>query len=155
MKQILPGVYYWSTFHERIGSQVSSYYLRGPGDHPGDVEVEVEGEGRSSRGNEDPFRRVLIDPRIPPEGLEWFSDLPPSDVLLSNRHHFRHSRDFERAFGVSVWCHREGLHEFSASKEVRGFEFGQQLPGEVEAVEVAAICPDETALYIPLSLIHI
>ena len=149
MKQILPGVYYWSTLHEHIGSQVSSYYLcgadEGADNHAGEV-----GDGVGSRReNGESHSRVLIDPRIPPEGLEWFSNRPPTDVLLSNRHHFRHSREFERAFGVSVWCHREGLHEFSATQRVLGFEFGQQLPGGVEAVEVAAICPDETALYIP------
>ncbi len=145
MKQILPGIFYWSTFHEGIGSQISSYYLRGADNHA----AEVDDEGSRKRESGDSLSRVLVDPRIPTEGLEWFSDVPPTDVLLSNRHHFRHSRDFEREFGVSVWCHREGLHEFSASEEVRGFEFGQQLPGGVQAIEVAAICPDETALYIP------
>ncbi len=151
MKEILPGVYHWSTLHEHIGSQVSSYYLSGADDQAGrdggeDGDGDGVGSGREDGGS---LSRVLIDPRVPPEGLEWFSDRPPTDVLLSNRHHFRHSREFQRAFGVSVWCHREGLHEFSASQEVRGFEFGQGLPGGVDAVEVAAICPDETALYIP------
>ena len=48
MDEIVPGVFHWTTIHERIGREVSSYYLAGP-------------EGA-----------VLIDPRVPDEGLAWF-----------------------------------------------------------------------------------
>lgn len=126
MKEILPGVFHWTTLHERIGQEVSSYYLSGP-------------EGAA-----------LIDPRVPEEGLTCFETHErPSNILLTNRHHYRHSSRFIEAFGCTVWCHRAGLHEFSHAEVVQGFEFGDRLPAGIEAVSVGSICPDETALFIP------
>jgi hypothetical protein len=45
VEEIAPGHWHWKALRESIGSEVSSYYLRG--------------------------ERVLIDPMIPPEGLGW------------------------------------------------------------------------------------
>ena len=127
MEEIVPGIFHWQTFHEHIRAQVSSYYLDAPGEE-----------------------KVLLDPRLPPEGMEWFRGrTEPTDILLTNRHHYRHSSDFQRTFGCAVWCHQDGLHEFVRGEKVRGFSFGDGLPGGIKAVEVAAICPDETALYVP------
>lgn len=126
MNEILPGVFHWTTIHERIGREVSSYYLSGP-------------EGAA-----------LIDPQVPDEGLAWFETRePPCNILLTNRHHYRHSDRFMAAFGGTVWCHRAGLHEFSHGEVVQGFDFGDRLPAGVEAVPVGSICPDETALFLP------
>ena len=121
-----PGVFHWTTIHERIGREVSSYYVSGP-------------EGAA-----------LIDPQVPDQGLVWFETRePPLTILLTNRHHYRHSGRFIEAFGATVWCHRAGLHEFTHGEVVHGFEFGDRLPAGIEAVRVEAICPDETALFIP------
>lgn len=120
------GVYHWVTEHERHHMSISSYYL------------------------ETPETGVLIDPRVPAEGLEWFSlHARPSDALLTNRHHYRDCGRFAEAFGTTTWCEQSGLHEFSPEHPVRGFRFGDRLPGGVEAHEVDAICPDETALFLP------
>ncbi len=126
MQEILPGVFHWTSFHEGIGEKVHSYLLT---------------------GNEAAF---LIDPREPSEGLDWFLDHgPPAHAYLTNRHHFRHSDRFARAFNTVVWCHREGLHEFRQGEVVRPFEHGDELPGGLTALEVGALCPEETALFIP------
>lgn len=126
MNEILPGVFHWATLHERIGQEVSSYYLSGP-------------EGAA-----------LIDPQVPEEGLAWFETRkPPRNIVLTNRHHYRHSDRFITAFGCTVWCHRAGLYEFSHGEVVQGFDFGDRLPAGIEAVLVGSICPDETALFIP------
>lgn len=126
MQQIASGIYHWVTVHEGIRSRVSSYYLSGP-------------EGA-----------FLVDPRVPKEGLQPIRELEaPTNIYLTNRHHYRHSGQFEEAFGCTVWCHREGLHEFRRGEAVRPFEFGDRLPGGVEAVEVNSICPEETAIYVP------
>ena len=70
--------------------------------------------------------RVLIDAMIPAEGLSWFDERgAPEHVLLTNRHHDRDAWRLRDAFGCAVHCVRSGLHELDA------------------------ICPDETALYIP------
>jgi len=53
------------------------------------------------------------------------------------------------AFGCTVHCVRSGLHELDGRGPVKVFDFGDELPGGVIAYEVDAICPDETALYIP------
>ncbi len=126
MREILPGVFHWTTFHEGIGEKVHSYLLT---------------------GNEAAF---LIDPREPDEGLDWFLDHgPPAHAYLTNRHHFRHSDRFAKVFNTVVWCHRTGLHEFVKGEGVRPFEHGEDLPGGVSAVEIGVLCPEETALFIP------
>lgn len=124
MKEILPHIFHWSTNHPRIGIPVSSYYLADEG--------------------------ILIDPLIPEEGMDWFKR-PPRHVLLTNRHHYRDSDEFAESFGASVWCVESGMHEFRADQPVEAFSFGEQLAGGIVAIEIGAICPDETALFIPKS----
>lgn len=124
MREILPGIHHWTAIHPHIHSEVSSYWLDDGG--------------------------VLIDPLVPPDvGLEWFAARPtlPQAVVLSNRHHYRHSARFVEAYGCEVWCNRAGLHEFTHGEEVAGFDIGDELPGGLRAQEVGAICPDDTALY--------
>jgi hypothetical protein len=120
MNEILPGIYHWRARHPNIGVEVDSYWLEDGG--------------------------VLIDPLVPPDvGVEWFAERPQA-VVLSNRHHYRHSD----RWGVPVHCIRAGLHEFEGTdRQVTAFDFGDQLPGGLIAHEVDAICPDDTALYLP------
>jgi len=124
LEEIAPGIWHWTALHPGINIVVSSYYLPGEG--------------------------VLIDPIAPRGGLDWFAEHgPPTDVLLTNRHHYRSSEEFAERFGVAVHCAREGMHEFTHGKRVEPFDFGDELPGRVIAHAVGAICPDETALHIP------
>ena len=53
-------------------------------------------------------------------------------------------------YDAQVWCHKDGLHEFTHGEKVRGFSHGKTLPGGVLALKVAALCPEETALHLPL-----
>ena len=124
MQEIAPGIWHWVARHPRIKIDVSSYYL--------------------------PAEGVLIDPLVPGEGLDWFEEHGrPTDVLLTNRHHYRSSAEFGERYGVQVHCVREGLHEFAHGEQVEPFDFGDELPGGIVAHEVGAICPDETAFHIP------
>lgn len=124
MDEIVPGIWHWAAPHPRIGIRVHSYYL--------------------------PAERTLVDPIAPPEGLDWFAGHgPPEQILLTNRHHYRSSGEFAERFGASVRCVRQGLHEFGSDEPVQPFDFGDELPGGIVAYEVGAICPDETALYLP------
>jgi glyoxylase-like metal-dependent hydrolase (beta-lactamase superfamily II) len=124
MEEISPGLWYWTGRHERIGVDVSSYYL------------EAE--------------RVVIDPMLPPSGLEWFEERgAPEHILLTNRHHDRQSWELHDAFGSIVHCIRNGVYELEGRGPVEAFDFGDELPGGATAHEVDAICPDETALHIP------
>jgi glyoxylase-like metal-dependent hydrolase (beta-lactamase superfamily II) len=124
MQEISPGLWHWSTPHDRIGVEVSSYYL------------EVE--------------RVAIDPMAPPDVLDWFEQRGgPEHILLTNRHHDRNSWRLRDAFGSTVHCIRNGVYEIEGRGPVEAFDFGDELPGGAVVYEVDAICPDETALHIP------
>jgi hypothetical protein len=123
MDEIIPGVFHWSAFHEGIRMQVHSALVRDAG--------------------------VLIDPMLPPGGPEAVERLGrPERIVLSNRHHYRHSAAFVEAFGCPVPCHEAGLHEFEGGPEVQGFAFGDEIAPGVRALEVGAICPEETALHL-------
>jgi hypothetical protein len=94
--------------------------------------------------------RVLLDPVIPAVGLSWFEQHgAPEHVLLTNRHHDRQAWRLREAFGCEVHCIRNGLPELDGRGAATPFDFGDELPGGIVAHEVDAICPDETALYIP------
>jgi glyoxylase-like metal-dependent hydrolase (beta-lactamase superfamily II) len=124
VQEISPGLWHWQAKHERIGVEVSSYYLA--------------------------RERVVLDPMIPDEGLGWFENHgTPEHVLMTNRHHDRHAWDFRQAFGCTVHCIRTGLHEVDRRGPVKAFDFGDALPGNAVVYEIDAICPDETALYLP------
>ncbi len=125
MQEILPGLFHWTAIHPRIQIAVSSYYVQEPG--------------------------VLLDPLVPAEGLDWFrARVEPRDIILTNRHHYRHCAQFEEAFGCTVWCNAEGMHEFTRGERVKPFAAGDLLPGQIESQEVRVLCPDETALHIPI-----
>ncbi len=124
MQEIAPGLWHWTARHEHIRTEVSSYYLE--------------------------RERVAFDPLLPAEGLAWFEQHgPPEHVLLSNRHHDRHAWRLHEAFGATVHCIRNGVHELDGRGPVEPFDFGDELPGGVVVHEVDAICPDETALHLP------
>ena len=123
VNELVPGVLHWKAVHPKIEVEVSSYYL--------------------------PDSGTLIDPLLPPGGLDRFKELrDPERVLLTNRHHLRHSEDFVREFGCTIHCHEAGLHEFEGGPEVEGFSFGDELGPGITAEEVGVLCPEETALHI-------
>jgi hypothetical protein len=123
IREVLPGVHHWTAIHPKIRLPVDSYFIEGA--------------------------RVVLDPVEPREGLEWFEQrAPPSQVVLTNRHHLRHSERFAEAFGCTIRCCTAGLHEFERGPKVEGFEFGEELAPGMTAHQLGAICPDDTALHI-------
>lgn len=127
MEEIIPQIFHWTAFHPEIEQDVHSYCVTGLG----------------------PV--ILIDPMVPADGLDWFGKhARPRHIYLTNRLHYRDSGRFAEAFGVKIWCHSAGLHEFDPKWKVRGFEHGDELPGGVLALKVDALCPEETALLIPV-----
>ncbi len=124
MIEIAPGLWHWTARRESIGMDVSSYYLES--------------------------ERVLIDPMIPPGGLDWLEQHgAPEHAILTNRHHDRDSWRLRDTFGCTVHCISNGVYELDGRGPVEAFEFGDQLPGGISVHEVDSICPDETALHIP------
>ncbi len=124
-QEIAPGLWHWTARHPHLHRPVSSYYL-------------LE-------------ERVLIDPLVPPRGERWFRehDTIPEHVVLTSRHHDRHSWRLRESFGCEVHCVQSGIHELAGRGPVSPFAFGDTLPGGIIAHEVGEISPDETALFIP------
>src|SRR5688500_13041207 len=86
---------------------------------------------------------------MPEEGIEWFDgDRRPRRVVLTNRHHLRHSERFAEAFAIPICCHQAGLHEFAGGPDVKPFSWGDELGDGITALKVGAICDEETALRI-------
>ena len=127
MREILPGLCHWNVYNPFIESHVDSYYVRL--DPP-----------------------ALIDPMKPVDGLDWFRQFtPPANIYMTNRLHDRHCQNYIDTYATTVWCHRAGLHEFQdGSLIVRPFDHGDELPGGVNAIEVGVLCPEETALLLPV-----
>jgi hypothetical protein len=125
LNEIGPGIHHWKAVHPNIGVEVSSYYVEPAA--------------------------TLVDPLLPPEGIEWFrSRRQPESIVLTNRHHYRHSGRFAEAFGCVVRASEPGMHEFADGRAVEPFFFGDEVAPGITAVEIGAICPDETALHIAL-----
>jgi hypothetical protein len=124
MDELAPGLFHWTAFRDTIGRDVHSHYHAPSG--------------------------TLFDPMEPAEGTGWFARTgrPPQRIVLSNRHHWRHSDRFVEAFGCTVHCHEAGLHEFADGRDVQGFAFGEELAPGVTAHEVGILTPEETALHI-------
>lgn len=123
MDEIIPGVFHWDAYHDGIGMRVHSAFVRDAG--------------------------ALIDPMLPEGGVEAVARIGrPRCILLTNRHHYRHSDAYVEAFDCPVLCHEAGLHAFAGGPEVRGFAFGDEPAPGVRALEVGAITPEETALHI-------
>jgi hypothetical protein len=124
IEELSPGLWHWSVRHPHIGQAVSSYYLA--------------------------QEQVLLDPMLPPDGVRFFESVStPKHVLLTNRHHDRDAWELHARFGCEVHCISNGCYELEGRGPVTAFEFGDELPGGVHVYEVDAICPDETALFIP------
>lgn len=124
MNEVLPGVRRWTAIHPKTGAEASSHWV--------------------------PEAGAVIDPLLPPDqGVDAFAGSPPDRVLLSNRHHLRDAERFAEEFACTVHCSEPGVHEFEGeSVEVHCFAFGEEVAPGIEALEVGAICPDESALLI-------
>jgi hypothetical protein len=122
MDEILPGLLHWTAFRDTIGTEVHSY-LHAPSG-------------------------TVLDPMVPPEGLDALGDREIRRVVLTNRHHYRDADAYRERFGASVHCHEAGLHAFGSDRPVEGFAFGDELAPGVTALEVGVLTPEETAIHL-------
>jgi hypothetical protein len=122
MQEVLDGVFQWKAVHPKIQIEVGCHFVAGSG--------------------------TAIDPLLPEEGIEWFDERGVERIVLSNRHHLRHAPEIAERFGCPILCHEAGLHEFEGGPAVEGFAFGDRLAADVVALEMDAICPEDTVLRI-------
>jgi hypothetical protein len=120
MNEIAPGIQHWTAVHPHIQVEVSSYYL--------------------------PDSGTLLDPLLADDDLEPIRGLRVDRIVLSNRHHIRSSEAIAAETGAPILCHEAGMHEFEDGPDVQPFKFGDELAPGVRALEVGAICDEETAL---------
>jgi hypothetical protein len=122
MQEIAPGIFHWSTFHEPIGSPVSSYYI--------------------------PSAGVVLDPKQPEGG--W-SELPgmPEQVLLSSGHHNRDAQAFADEFGIPIRASRQAAELLGDTLTVdEPFDDGDQPAPGITAINIGTLSDDEGALHI-------
>jgi hypothetical protein len=123
VNEILPGVWHWTAEHPNIHSRVSSYYLEDAG--------------------------VALDPLLPEGGFEAFGDWAVQQVVLTCRHHRRHSAELRERFGATVRVPRNGLHEFEGGDlPVEAYDPGDELAPGVVAHALECIAPDDELLHI-------
>lgn len=122
MDELIDGVFHWKARHPDIGIEVGCHFVAPSG--------------------------TAIDPLLPAEGVEWFEGRGLERIVLSNRHHLRHAPALAERFGCPILCHEAGLHQFAGGPPVRGFAFGERLAEDVVALEMDAICPEDTVLRI-------
>lgn len=122
MQEVFDGVFHWTAPHPSIGVEVSGHFVAGSG--------------------------TVVDPLLPPEGIEWFDGRGVERVVLSNRHHLRDATALAERFGCPILCHEAGLHEFDGGPRVDGFAFGERLAADVVALEMGTICAEDTVLRI-------
>jgi glyoxylase-like metal-dependent hydrolase (beta-lactamase superfamily II) len=125
VRELLPGLFHWYAVHPGHGMQVSCHHAAESG--------------------------TVFDPLLPEEGIEWFDEHRPQRIVLSTRHHLRHSEQIAERYCCPILAHRGGLHEFEGGPAVQGFEFGDQLADDVKALTMDAISPDDTVLQIEMA----
>src|SRR5258708_29566331 len=76
MREIAPGLHYWTARHPKIGIEVSSYFIADSA--------------------------TLLDPMEPPDvGMAWFrGEREPRAIALTNRHHDHDSARYSVELGI-------------------------------------------------------
>jgi hypothetical protein len=124
MREILPGVFHWTTFHEPIGAQVSSYYVAPAG--------------------------IVVDPKVPEDGFGALPDAPQQVVLTSGLHH-RDAAPFAERYGIPVRASREAAQRLGDRLAVEAFTAGDEVAPGVTAIQIGKLCPDEDALHVAVA----
>jgi hypothetical protein len=120
-QEVFPGVWHWTAFHEPIGAPVSSYYVLPAG--------------------------VVIDPKLPAEGLDVLPD-KPQQVVLTSGHHGRDAQTVADAFGIPIRGSREAAQHVDGQLQIEVFGHGDEIAPGVTAIHIGKLSPDEGALHI-------
>ncbi|MBW3653617.1 MAG: hypothetical protein KY433_08495 [Actinobacteria bacterium] len=124
MRELLPGLFHWTTFHDGIGVAVSSYYVEPAG--------------------------ALIDPRVPDDdGLEAFAGRArPQQVVLTTGLHARHANRFRDAFGCIIRASAQALERVGDGLEAELYSDGEEVAPGITAIHLGVLAPDEYALHV-------
>jgi hypothetical protein len=126
MREIFPGVWHWTAFHQNIKAPVSSYYVEPAG--------------------------LLVDPMLPPDGVDALAERErPQQVVLTSGNHTRDARSFADAFGIPIVTSREGAERLDGALDVETHGDGDDIAPGVRAIQLGVLSPDEYALHITVS----
>lgn len=121
MREILPGVWHWSTYHEPIGQPVSSYFVEPA--------------------------QVVIDPKVPDGGLESLPGRPAQVVLTIGLHH-RDAAVFATEFGIPIRASSEGAERLGGRLATQLYRDGEGIAPGITAIAIGQLAPDEYALHL-------
>jgi hypothetical protein len=121
MHEIFAGVFHWSAYHEPIRARVSSYYVQPAG--------------------------IVIDPKLPEEGLDALPGTPQQVVLTIGLHH-RDAPRFAEEFNIPIRASRAAAERLRGRLEVEEFTEGEAVAPGVTAIHIGKIADDEGALHI-------
>ena len=124
MREILPGLFHWTTFHEPIRAPVSSYFLEPAG--------------------------VVVDPKVPEDGLDELPGEPQQVVLTTGLHH-RDAPRFAEAFGIPVRASVPARDRLGDTLAVETYEDGEEVAPGVTALIIGKLCDDDGALHIAVA----
>lgn len=124
MRELFSGVYHWTAFHQPINSRVSSYYVQAAG--------------------------VVIDPKLPEEGLETLPGTP-QQVLLTSGHHDRDAERIAEHFGIPIRTSREAADYLGGKLQVEPFGDGDEVAPGVTAIHIGNLSDDEGAFHIAVA----
>jgi hypothetical protein len=121
VREVIPGVFHWTTLHAPIGVRVSSHYVEPAG--------------------------IVIDPKVPEEGLDALPGRP-QQVVLTTGLHDRDAQLFADAFDIPIRASFEARERLGDALEVEPFNDADEVAPGVTAIVIGELCPDECALHI-------
>jgi hypothetical protein len=121
MREVIPGIFHWTTRHEPMGARVSSYYVEPAG--------------------------IVIDPKVPDKGLEALPG-SPQQVVLTTGLHDRDAQRFADAFDIPIRASFEAAERLGDALAIEPFNDGDEVAPGVTAIVIDVLCPDECALHI-------
>lgn len=123
MRELIPGLFHWTTFHNAIRARVGSHYVEPAG--------------------------ALIDPRVPDDGLDAFADrVRPQQVVLTSGLHARHADRFAQAFGCVIRASPQALDRLGDAIDAEPYHDGDEVAPGITAIHIGSLSPDEYALHI-------
>ena len=121
MREVAPGIFHWTTFHEGIQTQVSSYAV--------------------------PSAGIVIDPKVPEDGFGALPE-PPERVVLTSGHHGRDAEQFADAFDIPILGSLEARDHLGDALDVEEINDGDEVAPGVTYLHIGTLADDEGALHI-------
>lgn len=121
MREIAPGIYHWTAFHQPISARVSSYYIEPAA--------------------------IVLDPKVPEAG--WGAPPGrPEQVVLTSGHHNRDASECAQELGIPIRASRQAAEHLGGALAVEPFGDHDELAPGVTSIPIGKLSDDEGALYI-------